>query len=115
MIHLSVKIQKRVVAVEVEVAADVAVLDGTDAENLLVRFNAAKEAMRELEREKKAVEAEIRALMGEAKVGSIGGVDRLFFQSVTREGVDKEALAADFPEAYAAVRTETTYTVLKTK
>lgn len=111
---MSIKIEKRVVAVEVAVTADVAVLDGTNAADLIVRFNAAKKAMKELEAEKKAVEADLRALLGEATVGTIDGIDRAYIQSITREGIDREALAADFPEAYAATRTSTTYTVLKT-
>lgn len=112
---MSIKIEKRVVAVEVEVAADVAVLDGTNAEELLVRFNDAKAALKELEAEKKAVEASIRALLGDATVGTIGGVDRVFIQSITREGIDREVLKENFIEAYEAARTETTYTVVKTK
>lgn len=111
---MSVKIEKRVVAVEVTTTSDFAILDGTNAEDLIVRFNAAKKAMKELEAEKKAVEAELRALLGDATIGTIGGIDRAFIQSITREGTDREALAKDFPEAWAATRTETTYTVLKT-
>jgi hypothetical protein len=112
---MSVKIEKRVVAVEVEVAADVAVLDGTNAQDLIVRLTTAREALKELEAEKKEAETALRALLGDATVGTIGGVDRVFIQSITREGVDREVLKENFIEAYEAARTATTYTVLKTK
>ena len=111
---LSIKIEKRVVAVEVATTADVAVLDGTNAADLIVRFNAAKKAMKELKAEKEAVEAELRALLGDATVGTIEGIDRAFIQSISREGIDRDTLARDFSEAYEATRTTTTYTVLKT-
>jgi predicted phage-related endonuclease len=112
---MTVKIEKRVVAVEVAIESDVAVLDGTDAEALIVRFNAAKAALKDLEAEKKAVEADLRALLGDAKIGTIGGVDRLVISEITRENIDREVLREHFIEAYEAARTETTYTVLKTK
>lgn len=115
MIRLPVKIETRTVAVEVTATADVAVLDGTNAEDLIVRFNAAKAALKDLEAEKKAVEADLRALMGSATVGTIGGIDRLVISEVTRENIDREVLRENFIEAYEAARTETTYTVLKTK
>lgn len=111
---MSIKIEKRVVAVEVATTADVAVLDGTNAADLIVRFNAAKKAMKELKAEKEAVEAELRALLGDATVGTIDGIDRAFIQSISREGIDRDTLARDFSEAYEATRTTTTYTVLKT-
>lgn len=113
VILMAVKIEKRVVAVEAEIAADVAVLDPAKAEALIERFNAAKAALKEFEAEKKAAEAELRAMMGDATVGIINGVDRLKITEVTREGIDREVLKENFIEAYEAARTETTYTVLK--
>lgn len=112
---MSVKIEKRVVAVEVETVADVVALDDTNALDLIVRLNAAREALKELEAEEKAVKEGLRALMGEATVGTIGGVDRVILKSVTREGVSAEVLKKNFIEAYEAARTETTYTKVITK
>jgi hypothetical protein len=112
---MGVKIEKRVVEVAIETTSDVAVLDGTNAQELVVALNDLRAAAKKIKEEKERVEAEIRALLGEATSGLIDGVERVYLQSITREGVDKEALAADFPEAWTATRTSTTYTVVKTK
>lgn len=110
---MSVKIEKRVVAVAAEIESDVAVLDGTDAEALIAAFNAAKAAIKEMEQAKQDAEKALRDLMGKATVGTIGGVDRLRISTIVRTGIDRDALKESFREAYEATRTETTYTVLK--
>jgi len=86
-----------------------------DAEALITEYNDTKAAMKSLEDRKKEVEKALRDLMGEAEVGTIDGVDRLVIHSRTRSGLDKDALKEAFPEAYAACKTETNYTVLLTK
>lgn len=110
---MSVKIEKRVVAVAAEIESDVAVLDGTDAEALIAQFNSAKAAIKELEQAKQDAEKALRALMGDATVATIGGVDRLRISTIVRSGIDKDRLADEYPAIYSEVRTETTYTVLK--
>lgn len=92
----------------------VAVLDPS-AEALIVEFNAAKAAIKALEAKKAAAESAIRAALGGASVGTINGVERVRVNHRNRSNIDREALKAAFPEAYAATLTETAYTVLQAK
>ena len=115
MVPISIKIEKRVLAVEVEVAADVVALDDTNAEEFIVRRNAAKAAIKELEAEKKAVDEALRALLGEATVGTLNGTDRVRILPRQREGIDSDLLKESFIEAYEATRKVTAYTILDAK
>jgi len=85
------------------------------AEALIVEFNAAKAAIKALEAKKAAAETALRAALGNASVGTINGVERVRVNHRNRSNIDREALKAAFPEAYAATLTETAYTVLQAK
>lgn len=98
---MPINIEKRVVSVAVETEADVAVLDGTEAEGLIEKFNAAKAAIISLEKEKKEAEEALRALLGAATVGTIGGVDRLKLVSASRPSVKAKEVMESYPEIWA--------------
>lgn len=91
-----------------------AVLD-VSAEALIVEFNEAKAAMKALEAKKAEVEGKIRAMLGDAQVGTINGVERVRVLVRNRSNIDREALKAAFPEAYEATLVEGRYTVLSAK
>jgi predicted phage-related endonuclease len=92
----------------------VVVLDPS-AEALIVAFNEAKAAIKALEAKKAEAENAIRALLQGADIGVINGVERVRVNHRNRSNIDREALKAAFPEAYAACLTETAYTVLQAK
>jgi predicted phage-related endonuclease len=105
---MSVKIVERVVEVVASVEVATAILPA-EAEALVIRLNNARRAAKEVEREEAEVKSALMALLGEAQVGVINGVERIKVTEVTREGIDKATLVAAFPEAYEAARTTTTY------
>lgn len=92
----------------------VAVLDPS-AEAMIATFNQTKAAIKALEAKKAAVETALRDALGGASVGTINGVERVRVNHRNRSNIDREALKAAFPEAYAATLTETAYTVLTAK
>lgn len=94
---------------------DAVQLDRAAAEALIVKFNEAKAAIKLFEADKAEAEAAIRALLGGATVGLIDGVERIRVQHRNLSKIDREALKTAFPEAYAAVLTESAYTVLQAK
>jgi predicted phage-related endonuclease len=81
-------------------------------ESAIARFNEAKAAIKALEEAKKQAEAEIRAALGEATIGTIAGVERVKVASRTRQDINKDDLKDAFPEAYELCLKETTYTVV---
>ena len=84
----------------------------SELEAAIAQFNNAKEAIKVLEAEKKQAEAAIREALGEAKVGTIGGVERIKVSTRTRQDINKDDLKSAFPEAYELCLKETTYTVV---
>lgn len=96
----------------VEATTTVANLNGTDIELHIARFNDAKEAIKVLEQQKKEAEEAIRALMGDAVAGTVGGVERVKISSRTRTDINKDDLKEAYPEAYELCLKETTYTVV---
>ena len=94
--------------------AQVANLDSS-AEAIIVEFNEAKAAIKALEAAKAAAETKLRAMLGDAIVGAINGVERVRILSRNRSNIDREALKTAFPEAHAATLVETQYTVLQAK
>lgn len=81
-------------------------------EDAIARFNNAKAAIKVLEESKKQAEAELRAALGEATVGTIAGVERVKIASRTRQDINKDDLKSAFPEAFELCVKETTYTVV---
>lgn len=110
---MAVKTIERIVEVVAASEVVTAILP-LEAEALVVRLNNARRAAKEIEAEEKAAKAALVALMGDAEVGTIGGVERVKIAQVTREGLDKSVLVSAFPEAYEAARTVTTYAKVTT-
>lgn len=98
----------------VTTVTDVVTLDPS-AEALIVEFNSTKDALKRLEAAKAELDEKLRNLLGNAAVGLINGVERIRVSTRTRTGVDKEALASAFPEAFEATKTTSTYSVLTAK
>jgi len=105
---MSIKIVERVVEVVAATEVVTAILPA-EAEALVIRLNNARRAAKEIEAEEKAVKDALLAMLGEAEVGVINGVERIKVTEVSRENIDKATLVAAFPEAYEASRTVTTY------
>jgi predicted phage-related endonuclease len=81
-------------------------------EGAIARFNESKAAIKVLEEQKKQAEAELRAALGEATIGTIGGVQRVKVASRTRQDINKDDLKQAFPEAYELCLKESSYTVV---
>jgi predicted phage-related endonuclease len=87
---------------------------GTDAEELIIKFNEAKRLMKAAEAAKKEVESILRERMGDAEVGQINGVDRVKISERSTTTVDRDTLKSAFPEAYEVCVGSTSYTILTT-
>lgn len=93
----------------------VAVLDGTNVQELIDELNEAKRVLKAAEDRKDKADKAIRALLGEALVGTVNGAVRVELVPVTRNGVDAKRLFALFPEAHDACKTVSTHKRLYTK
>lgn len=87
---------------------------GAGAEAIIARFTEAKKLAKAAEEAKKAAEAELRAMLGDAKVGTINGVERIKISERATTTVDRELLKSAFPEAFEATVGKTPYTILTT-
>lgn len=98
----------------VSVQTEAVLLDASakEVEQAIAKFNEAKTLIKELEAQKAEAEAVLREKMGTAKVGLIGGVERVKISSRTRKDIAKDDLKVAFPEAYEACLKETTYSVV---
>jgi len=96
----------------VSVVKEKAVLDGTNADELINKFANAKESIKALEAVKNETEQALRELLGEAKFGTIAGVERIKVADRTRTNVDSDLLKKAFPEAYEACSSVTSYNFL---
>jgi predicted phage-related endonuclease len=88
-------------------------LTASDAEKALSKFIAAREAIKALEVQKEEAEARLRELLGDAEVGMIRGVERFKLQHSSNTKIDRKALEAGWPEAYAATLVKTPYDFIK--
>jgi len=100
---------------EVKITTNAVDLDKKAAEALIAEFNAAKIAIKALEAKKQDAEKALREMLGGNEVGIIDGVERVRIVHRNLSKIDREALKAAFPEAYAAVLVESPYTVLQAK
>ena len=107
------KITKTVVEIVIEEPTKV--LDDTNVVELIVALADSKAAIKALEQQKSEIDFAIRALMGDATIGTVAGVKRVEIFSRTRAGIDNEMLKKAFPEAAEACATETAYTQLQAK
>jgi predicted phage-related endonuclease len=103
---------KVVKAVEVE---NTAVELNADTQAVINQFVATRTMITELEKTKKELEAQIKAVLGDAEVGIVNGEIRIEASKRSRAGVDTKKLALAFPEAYEATQTTTEYVVLVVK
>lgn len=107
---------KAVIVTEAVVASEVpAVLldkNANEVEQAIADFNEAKRVIKLMEEQKKAAEAQLRSLMGDAEVGLLNGVERIKIATRTRNDINKDDLKSVYPEAYELCLKETTYTVL---
>lgn len=99
---------------KVEVSTKTAVLDGTNAEQLMETFNNLKATISELKKEQEKVDAQLRELLNGADAGTIGGVVRLKVEQRTKTFADMELLKTNFSEVYEKVKKSTPWTFLKT-
>jgi predicted phage-related endonuclease len=107
------KITKTIVEVVIEEPTKV--LDDTNVVELIVALADAKAAIKALETQKSEIDSQIRALMGEATIGTVDGVKRVEILHRSRDGIDSKMLKEVFPEAASACATITEYTQLQAK
>ncbi len=100
---------------EVKIAVNAVELNKKAAEALIAEFNAAKIAIKALESKKQDAEKALREMLGGTEVGTIDGVERVRIVHRNLSKIDRESLKTAFPEAYAAVLSESPYTVLQAK
>lgn len=86
-----------------------------DGAALVNEFVEVRDLINALDKKKRALDNAIRDLLGDAEAATVDGRVRVEVSRRKREGVDREALAKAFPEAFAATRTVTDYSVLVTK
>lgn len=110
---VATKITKTIVEVVIEEPTKV--LDDTNVVELIVALADAKAAIKALKEQQSEIDSAIRALMGEATIGTVEGVKRVEILHRTRAGLDSELLKKAFPEAAVACATETAYTQLQAK
>jgi hypothetical protein len=99
----------------VEVAEQVAILDELATEIAIAEFNSAKAAIKAFEAKKAEAEQKLRAMLGDAKSGTINGTVRVRIQHRNMSKIDREALKTAFPEAHDATLVQSSYTVLDAK
>lgn len=86
-----------------------------DQQALVNEYISTRTMVTELEKTKKELEAQVKALIGEAEVATVNGQVRLQVSKRQREGVDRKVLAELFPEAFEATKTLSEYVVLVAK
>lgn len=89
-------------------------LDNTPAASLIEEFNAAKEAIKALELQKKEVEMKIRELLAGAEVGTIAGAPRVKLITSSNSKINRDLLKSAYPEAYEATLEVKPYDFVKT-
>lgn len=97
------------------VTEQVAVEFAGESRELLNEYLATRKMVTDLEKTKKALEEQIKALIGDAEVVTVDGVVRIEVSQRHREGTDRKLLAQLFPEAFEATTTSTDYVVLVAK
>ena len=86
-----------------------------DQQALVDEYINTRTMVTELEKTKKALEAQVKELIGNAEVATVDGKVRLQVSKRQREGVDRKVLAELFPEAFEATKTLSEYVVLVAK
>lgn len=86
-----------------------------DQQALVNEYISTRTMATELEKTKKALEKQVKAILGKAEVATVNGVIRLEVSNREREGTNRELLAQAFPEAFEATKTKIEYVVLVAK
>ena len=111
---MATSVIKKVVT-EVVTERGAATLDA-DTLTALAQFIATRDAIRDLEKAKKELEASVREALGDSEVGiNSDGEIVVEVSKRERKGIDNKALAEAFPEAFEACQTMTEYSVLVAK
>lgn len=92
-----------------------AVVLSADAQKVVEEFFATRTMVNELTKTQKALEAQVKEILGDAEVGIVDGQVRILRDERSREGLDKEKLKTAFPEAFEACLTKSPYVVLVAK
>lgn len=83
-----------------------------EASAACARYAEIKDIIKALENEKALLDGTIRDWMGDATIGTIGGVVRAEIKARSRKGIDMKDLQEVFPEAYELCLKTTDYTFL---
>lgn len=105
--------QKKTTRKVVTTTATVIELD-SKAQKAVADLVTLRESIRQLEAQKKEVEALIKEALGEAKVGTIAGVKRVELKDSQATSFDRAMLLSAYPEAYEKTLRVTPYTKLVT-
>ncbi len=123
----TVKMSEKIIEKIIEVGTTTVALDATNAEDLVAKLQANKDATKALEAEYAELQAGIYSLLGYKKVGTswvgtaeegtIAGNAIVKVNTIARDTFDKNALLADKPELLPVIEAYTVnkpYKVLKT-
>ena len=86
-----------------------------DQQALVNEYISTRTMVTELEKTKKALEEQVKALLGKAEVATVNGQVRLQVSKRQRDVTDRKVLAQLFPEAFEATNKTTEYVVLVAK
>jgi predicted phage-related endonuclease len=90
-------------------------LDNTNISTLMVNFANAKLAIKELEKVKSELDAQIRELLGTAVTGTLLGLPVVELAPRTRTSIDSTLLKATHPEAFETCSKTSTYDIIVAK
>lgn len=99
---------------EVQVEQTAVVLDKTQ-EAVINEFFTTRNTVNELKKTQKALEAQVKEIIGDAEVGLVDGQVRIQQSFRSKSGIDMEKLKTAFPEAFEACQTSSPYVVLVAK
>jgi hypothetical protein len=105
----------RKVTTEVVVTSNVAILDGTNVEELIATLKESRKAIAVLKEQEQEAKKAILELLGEAETGTINGADRVKVKTITRTDIDRDILKKDYSEAWLACSYQNEYVKLITE
>lgn len=108
-------ISKTVTVIETVTEELSVALDNTNVEELIVAFADVKQAIKTLKEKQSEIDASLRALLGDAKIGTLNGVKRVEIVDRTREGLDMDLLKELHPDVILECGKTTQYTELRAK
>jgi len=99
---------------EVQVEQTAVVLDAT-SQAIINEFFTTRTMVNELTKTQKALEAQVKAILGDAEVGIVDGVVRICRETRHKNYLDSKKLKVAFPEAFDACSEDKPYVVLVAK